>query len=81
MITYTARGPANSRYSGVHLRIVAYHPCAMPGTDLKVVIQVVEGGHPIAEDPITEAYLDPLELLAYLSESIREGWDVCQEAA
>ena len=77
MSAYIATGPAGSKFANVRLRIHAQKIRTHPNPDeLKTTIQVMDGSDPIAEDPITEAYLTPLELLDYLSQSSREGWDI-----
>ena len=72
-IAYTATGPAGTRYAGVHLRIVAQRIQGHPDQDrLKTVVQMPG----IPEDPLAEQFLTPLELVAWISESIRQGWSL-----
>jgi hypothetical protein len=77
MISYLATGPAGTKFEHVRLRIAAQPIKAHPEQGkLKTVIQVMEGSLPVAEDPITEAFLTPLDLVVYLSQSRREGWEI-----
>ena len=66
----------HARKDRIHLRIVAQHLKSEPGDDLKVVVQAVEHGRPIAEDPLHTERMTPLGLVAALSISMAEGWDV-----
>lgn len=62
----------------VHLRILAYKPMHEPVPEgcLKVVVQVVEHGRPIAEDPIHTENLPVLDLARALHISRNEGWEL-----
>ena len=72
-LAYIATGPAGTRYEGVNLRIVAQRIQGHPDQDkLKTVVQVPG----IPEDPLAEQFLTPLELVAWISESIRQGWSL-----
>ncbi|HWQ10998.1 MAG TPA: hypothetical protein VN436_17885 [Holophaga sp.] len=76
-VAYLAHGPAGTRFANVQLRIVALRLHWWgDASQLKVVIQTMEGGVPIVSSPIAEAFMTPLELCAYLSQSLRDGWDV-----
>lgn len=68
----------SARRGRIHLRLVAYHPSLepIPEDHLKVVVQAVEKGRPIAEDPIAEGVLPRMELARYLHESRNDGWDL-----
>lgn len=62
---------------GIHLRVLAYKPALEPVPDgcLRVVIQVVEQGRPIAEDPIHTETLPILELARVMHISRNDGWE------
>lgn len=71
MIAYQARR------GRIHLRVLAYIPARYERTDLlKVVLQVMEAGRPIAEDPIHTEWMTALDLAVALSISRAEGWDI-----
>lgn len=76
-VAYLVQGPAGTRFESVQLRIVAFkvHWWADPA-QLKVVVQAMQDGIPIVSSPVAEDFMTPLELCAYLSQSLREGWDV-----
>ena len=75
MIAYHCKGPEGTRFEGVHLRLVAYTPQhAADPTRLKCILQVVPGSSPMAEFPLMEEFLTPLELAVVLSESLKDGW-------
>lgn len=65
------------------VRIVAYRPALtpLPGDNLKVVIQAVDHGVPIAEDPLIEEAATPLDLARELHLMRNEGWEVEWEDA
>ncbi len=67
-----------ARRGQVDLRLVAYRPSLepMPEGELRVVVQVVERGKPIAEDPIHIENMAPLELARALHLSRFDGWDI-----
>ena len=76
-IAYEALGPKESRYSGVRLRIAAFRVLSHPDPgQLKVVVQSIDQGRPIAEDPLLVQWMTPLEIVSALSQSLRDGWDV-----
>lgn len=62
----------------VHVRILAYRPALYPLPDdhLRVVIQAVDHGHPIAEDPIHIETAPALMLARELHLMRCEGWDL-----
>jgi hypothetical protein len=62
----------------IHLRVVAYHPSMepMPDDHLRVVVQVVEHGRPIAVDPIHTEQMSALEFARAMHISRNEGWEV-----
>lgn len=62
----------------VTLRLVAYQPKLEPVPEgcLRVVVQVVEGGQPIAEDPLHVEAMTPLDLARALHISRFEGWEL-----
>lgn len=68
----------HARKGGIHLRLVAYHPslAPMPDDHLKVVVQVVDKGQPIAEDPIHTEVMTQLDLAQALHLSRNEGWEL-----
>lgn len=66
----------HARKGRIHLRIVAQHIQSEPGEDLKVVVQAVEHGRPIPEDPLHVERMTPLDLAVALSISRNEGWDL-----
>lgn len=76
-VSYLAHGPAGTRFESVQLRIVAFrvHWWA-DQAQLKVVVQAMQNGVPIVSSPVAEDFMTPLELCAYLSQSLRDGWDV-----
>lgn len=81
MIGYIAQGPAQSRYQNIKLRIAAFNVEDSVLDKLKVVVQVFDAdGTLIPEDPIALEYMTHLDLVAYLSESRRQGWHIepCQ---
>ena len=67
----------------VTLRLVAYQPKLEPVPEgcLRVVVQVVEGGQPIAEDPIHVENMLPLDLARALHFSRFDGWELAPWAA
>ncbi len=79
MIAYRAHGPRGTRWEGVHLRIVAHdlEPKGLQDT-YRIAVQVMEGSKPIAESPIAEGHLSGMAFLHWISQSIREGWDITQ---
>lgn len=62
----------------VHLRLVAYPPRLepVPAGHLRVVVQAVENGAPIAEDPLHIETMPPLDLARALHISRFEGWEL-----
>lgn len=62
----------------VHLRLVAYRPAMepLPEDQLRVVLQVVDHGRPIAEDPLHIENTTPLLLAHELHMARNEGWDI-----
>lgn len=68
----------SARRGRVHLRMVAYAPVyePVPEGHLRVVVQVVEGGEPITEDPIHVEVLPESEFNQALEKSAREGWEI-----
>lgn len=66
------------RRNRVHMRLVAYRPAhePIPEGHLRVVLQVVEHGRPIAEDPLHVENTTPLLLAHELSMARWEGWEV-----
>ena len=67
----------------VTLRLVAYQPKLEPVPEgcLRVVVQVVEGGQPIAEDPIHVENMPVLDLARALHISRFDGWELAPWAA
>ena len=67
-----------ARRNQVDLRLVAYQPIhePVPEGHLKVVVQVVNRGRPIAEDPIHIETMAPLDLARALHISRFDGWDI-----
>ncbi len=67
-----------ARRGGVDLRLVAYRPALepLPAGELRVVVQVVEHGKPIAEDPLHIENMAPLDLARALHISRFDGWDI-----
>ena len=67
-----------ARRNQIHLRLVAYHPSLypMPDDHLRVVVQVVSHGRPIAEDPIHIESMPTLQLARVIHQSRMEGWDI-----
>ena len=61
------------------VRILAYKPYAEPMPDdcLRVVIQAMENGQPIAEDPLHEENAPILFLARELHLMRDEGWETC----
>lgn len=68
----------HARRNRVHLRLVAYTPShePVPEGHLKVVVQAVERGRPIAEDPLHIEAMTPLGLARAIHLSRNEGWDI-----
>jgi hypothetical protein len=66
------------RRNRVHLRLVAYHPSLepIPEDHLRVVVQVVQNGRPIAEDPLHIENTTPLFLAREIHQARMEGWEV-----
>ena len=60
----------------IQLRIVAYRPKLdpVPPDHLRVVVQAVEDGHPLAEDPLHIETMPILALARALHISRFEGW-------
>ena len=77
MIAYRARR------GRVTVRIVAYRPslAPVPEDHLKVIIQAVDHGQPIAEDPLVEETASPLALARELHLMRCEGWELEWEQA
>lgn len=71
-LTYSARR------GRVHLRLVAYEPAhePVPEGTLRVVVQAVDRGRPIAEDPLHTENMTPLDLAGALHISRFDGWDI-----
>ncbi len=67
-----------ARKDRIDLRIVAYRPKhePMPEGHLKVVVQAVQDGQPVAEDPLHVEAMAPLDLARALHLSRNEGWDL-----
>ena len=67
----------------VTLRLVAYRPQLEPVPEgcLRVVVQAVEHGQPIAEDPIHVENMLPLDLARALHISRFDGWELVPWAA
>ncbi len=67
-----------AKRNNVDLRLVAYRPSLSPVPEghLRVVVQVVSGGKPIAEDPIHTEVMPVLDLARCLHISRCEGWDI-----
>lgn len=67
-----------ARRNQVDLRILAYRPSLepLPEGHLRVVVQVVDHGRPIAEDPILVFTEPALHLDDFISSSRAEGWDI-----
>lgn len=63
----------------VHLRVVVYVPLRDPRGLTKLVVQVVENGEPIVEDPVREDFLPAEEVEAFLAASRDEGWVLVTE--
>ena len=68
----------SARRGRIHLRLVAYHPSMepMPDDHLRVVVQVVEKGRPVAEDPIHTENMLALALARALHLSRNDGWEI-----
>lgn len=66
------------RRNRVHLRLVAYHPSLepLPDDQLRVVVQVVKNGRPIAEDPLHVENTTALFLAREIHMARNEGWEV-----
>ncbi len=66
------------RRNRVHLRLVAYRPSLepVPEGQLRVVLQVVDHGRPVAEDPLHVENTTPLLLARELHLARNEGWEV-----
>lgn len=67
-----------ARKGRIDLRLVAYRPALepLPEGHLRVVVQAVERGKPIAEDPLHTENMGPLELAKALHISRFDGWDI-----
>lgn len=67
-----------ARRNQVDLRLVAYRPSLepLPEGHLRVVVQVVHHGRPIAEDPLHIEIMAPLDLARALHISRFDGWDI-----
>ncbi len=67
-----------ARKERIEIRIVAYRPylTPVPEDHLRVVVQAVEHGRPIAEDPLHIEVMPVLELAQALHISRNEGWDI-----
>lgn len=67
-----------ARRNRVHLRLVAYRPSLepLPEGHLRVVVQVVDRGRPVAEDPLCIGALSPLGLASYIHQSRMDGWEI-----
>jgi hypothetical protein len=48
----------------------------MPDDHLRLVVQVVERGRPIAEDPLLTQEVPILDLARFIHNSRMEGWDI-----
>ena len=64
----------------VKLRVLAYRPelDPMPKDHLRIVVQAVEHGQPIAEDPICIESMATLDFARWLHNSRNDGWDLRQ---
>jgi hypothetical protein len=67
-----------ARLNRIDLRLVAYRPAhePMPDDHLRLVVQVVERGRPIAEDPLLTQEVSTLDLAWFIHNSRMEGWDI-----
>lgn len=67
-----------ARRNQVDLRLVVYKPAhePVPEGHMKVVVQVVERGRPIAEDPIHTETMPELDLARAIHISRFDGWDI-----
>ena len=71
MLSYLVSSPA---YPRAHLRLVAYSPAAMAGM-WKIVLQIIEHGHPLAEHPVSEDVLpDEQAVHDWIAWHEGEGW-------
>ena len=71
MLSYLVSSPA---YPRAHLRLVAYSPAAMAGM-WKIVLQIIEHGHPLAEHPVSEDVLpDEQAVQDWIAWHEGEGW-------
>ena len=62
-------------YPGLSLRLVAFSLMSMPGSGLlKCSLQVIEQGHPIAEDPISVDWRSKEGLDEWIANSVADGW-------
>lgn len=76
-LAYIATGPTGTPWASLRLRIHAQRLENHPDQDrLKTVVQVCENGEVLVEDPIVTYFLTPLELVVWLSDSRRDGWEL-----
>lgn len=64
--------------AGVHLRLVAYTPSCVPvpAGHLRVIVQVVVAGQPVAEDPLHIELMPAEDFDNALEISKAEGWEI-----
>lgn len=65
------------------VRFLAYRPSnePMPDGNLRVVVQAVENGAPIAEDPLHVENTEPIYLARELHLMRNEGWEIVANKA
>jgi hypothetical protein len=80
MREWQAQGPIRSSYARVTLRLLAYaeyhHP--LDGKQ-RFVVQVIDSGEPVAEDPIFEGRVTPDEIAEFIEASIDDGWRIAKQ--
>jgi hypothetical protein len=69
---WIARGPRNSRFRDVVLRMVAMRMRYVPEGHWKFVVQP----HGFPEEPLVSEYLTAPRIEDYLSSSLKDGWSI-----
>ena len=74
MIAYRCTNP---RWPKVELRLLAYRPTHsnLNHDQVKVVLQSVDHGQPIAEDPIATEVMTVMDLCQILHRDLCDGWE------
>ena len=80
MLAFSVQAPMGSRFAGAKLRWLAMELKSTP-LIWKCVLQVVENGHPLAEDPISVEWMSWEDVQSFIDNSRQDGWIFIPENA